>query len=88
MQVSDMCYLESQARLLGVLCFGGAGGGAVQGTAAASSRPELAAFSKHLPLALSALWSKNKKIEHYRLNAMNTGSFNTAKGSSYIRKIT
>lgn len=56
-----MHYLEAQALLLGFLGFGGAGRGAVQGTAAASCRTELAAFSEHLHLALSALWGKNKK---------------------------
>lgn len=33
-----VCYLEAEALLLGFLGFGGAGGGAVQGTAAASCR--------------------------------------------------
>lgn len=61
MHVSDMSYLEAQARLLGFLWFGGAGGGAVQGTTAASCRTELAAFPEHLPLALSALWGKKQK---------------------------
>lgn len=61
---SQTCYLETHALLLGFLCFGGAGGGAVQGTAAASCRTELAAFPKHLHLALSALWGKNKFHEH------------------------
>lgn len=42
--------------LLGFLIFRGAGGGgAVQGTAAPSGRTELAAFSKHLYLAINAL---------------------------------
>lgn len=57
-----MFYLEAQALLLGFLGFGGAGGRAVQGTAAASRRTELAAFSKHLHLGLSALWGENRLI--------------------------
>lgn len=60
--ISDMFYLEAQALLLGFLGFGGAGGGAVQGTAAASCRTELAAFPEHLHLGLSALWGENRLI--------------------------
>lgn len=55
-QVGDKCYLEADALLLSFLGFRGAGGGAVQGAAAASSRTELAAFPEHLRLALGALW--------------------------------
>lgn len=62
-QVSDVRYLEAQALLLGFLGFQGAGGGAVQGTAAASCRTELAAFPEHLHLTLSALRDENKKVK-------------------------
>lgn len=55
-----MFYLEAQALLLGFLGFGGAGGRAVQGTAAASRRMELAAFAKHLHVGLSALWGEKQ----------------------------
>lgn len=51
-------YLETRTLLLAFLGFRGAGGGAVQGTAAASCRTELAAFLEHLHLALSALLDK------------------------------
>lgn len=50
-----VCYLVAEALLLGVPGFRGAGGGAVQRAAAASCRTKLAAFSKHLRLALGAL---------------------------------
>lgn len=51
-----MHHLEAHALLLGFLGFGRAGGGgAVQGTATASCRTELAAFPEHLHLALGAL---------------------------------
>lgn len=57
-----MRYLEADTRLLsgGFPRVRGAGGGAVQGTAAATCGTELAAFSKHLHLALCALWGQNK----------------------------
>lgn len=61
-QISNVRYLEAQARLLGFLGFRGAGGGAVQGTAAASCRTELATFPEHLHLTLSALQDENKKV--------------------------
>lgn len=57
----DVSNLEAQAVLLGLLGFGGAGRGAVQGAAAASCRTQLAAFPKHLPLALCALEQRGKK---------------------------
>lgn len=62
MPVKDKCYLEAEALLLSFLGFGGAGGGAVQGTATASCRTELAAFPEHLRLALSALWGNTKNM--------------------------
>ena len=54
-------YLEAEAMLLSFSGFRGTGGGAVEGTAAASSRAELAALPKHFHLAICALWVKNKK---------------------------
>ena len=62
MHLKDKCYLEADALLLSLLGFRGAGGGAVQGAAAASCRTELAAFPEHLRLGLSALWGNTQNI--------------------------
>lgn len=62
--IESVCNLEADAWLLRFLGLRGAGGGAVQRTAAASSRTELAAFPEHLPLALGALWDHEQDIPH------------------------
>lgn len=72
----EVCYLETQALFFVFFDFRGAGGGAVQGTAAASCRAELAAFPKHLHLAIGALWNK------YGTNIRNAGLFTTANVKS------
>lgn len=55
-----MYYLVSETMLFGVPVIRGARGRAVQGTAAATCWTELAAFPKHLHLALGALFKRKR----------------------------